>query len=78
MLGDVWRRWRQKAVRLGAIEADDVARRQGDGVDVDGERRRRHDGGVAGPEQGQAHVAEHFLGAQAGEDFGVRDRAATP
>ena len=61
----------QEAVGLRAVEADDVAGGQGDGVDVDGKRRRRHDGRVAGAEQGQAHVAEDFLGAEAGEDFRV-------
>src|SRR3712207_6940825 len=51
----------QEAVGLGTLDAEDVARGQGDGVDVDGERRRRHDGRVARAEQGQAHVAEQLL-----------------
>jgi hypothetical protein len=65
----------EEAVGLGAVETEDVARGQRDGVDVDGERRRRHDGRVAGAHQRQAHVAEDFLRAEPGEDLRLRVEA---
>ncbi len=50
---------------VGDIQRDGIARGQHHGVGVHGKIRRRHDGGVAGAHQGQAHVAEPLLGAEA-------------
>ena len=44
-------------------------------MDVNRKARRRRDRGIAGPEQGQAHVAETLLGADGCDDFLVRIEA---
>ena len=40
-------------------------------VDVDRVRRRRHERGVAGPEQHPHEVRQAFLGADRGDDLGL-------
>ncbi len=53
------------------FEGDDVARGEGDGIDVDREVGGGDDGGIAGAHHRQAHVAEAFFGAEAGDNFFV-------
>ena len=53
-------------------DRDDVGAGQGHGVDVDREGRVGDDGRIARAQHRQAQVAEAFLGADGGEDFGVR------
>ena len=49
----------------------DVGAGQQRAVDVDGVRRRRHQGGVAGLEQGPHQVREPLLGADGVDDLGL-------
>src|SRR6185437_6729766 len=61
----------EKAIGMGAIEADDVAGGESDRINVDRKGRRWYNSGIAGTEQGEAHVAEHFLGPQPRQNFGI-------
>ena len=51
----------QKLLRVAAVQGDDVAGSQHDGVNVDRKTGRRHDRRIARPHQSQAKVAEAFL-----------------
>ena len=61
----------QKRVRLANVERDHVGRSQRNRVDMDRETGRGDERGVAGAEQGQAHVAEPFLRPDRGNDLVV-------
>ena len=60
----------EKGLVVAERHADHIGAGHGDGVDVDGESRIADDGGIAGAEQGEAQMAEAFLGADGGDDFG--------
>ncbi len=51
------------------VQRDHVGRRQRDGMDMDRKARRGDQRRVAGPQQGQAHVAESLLRADRGDDL---------
>ena len=73
--GDV----REERLRVAAVERDHVGRRQGDRVDVDREARRGDQRGVAGAQEGQAHVAEALLRPDGRDDLLVGvERHAEP
>ena len=68
----------QEHLVVGDRHPQVAAAREHHGVGVDGERRGGHQRGVAGPEEGEAEVAEPLLRADGGDDLLVGVEADAP